>query len=122
MVVAYPSLVDNGVCPDTHPVRLVTLFYEVEWRIQDFANQWYNSTHPFVLSSGDPTGYGLHGDFYNGWNVTILQEALNTCNASSGAAEDCPIFDGLLQPANTENECNIGMFPRRGVNTSKSMG
>jgi Domain of unknown function (DUF1996) len=80
-------------------------------KISQNSNQW---THPFVLSSGDPTGYGLHGDFYNGWNVFILQEALNKCNASSGAGEDCPAFNGLLQAAYTENACNIGMLPEEG--------
>jgi hypothetical protein len=109
MVVAYPSLVDNGVCPSTHPVRLVTLFYEIEWRIQDFQDKWYNSSHPFVLSTGDPTGYGLHGDFQTGWDVKVLQDALNTCNASSGAAEDCPVFKNLLQTSSVENACSLGM-------------
>ena len=107
IVVAYPSLVDNGVCPSTHPVRLVTLFYEIEWRIQDFANMWYNSTHPFVLSTGDPTGYGLHGDFQNGWDVDILQDALNTCNASSGAISDCPVFTNVTNQ--NGGSCSIGI-------------
>jgi hypothetical protein len=107
IVVAYPSLVDNGVCPSTHPVRLVTLFYEVEWRIQDFANMWYNSTHPFVLSTGDPTGYGLHGDFQNGWDVDVLQDALNTCNASSGAISDCPVFTNVTNQ--NGGSCSIGI-------------
>jgi len=109
IVVAYPSLVDNGVCPSSHPVRLVTLFYEVEWRIQDFANMWYNSTHPFVMSTGDPTGYGLHGDFQNGWDVNILQDALNSCNASSGSASDCPVFSNYLN--NDGGSCSICIPP-----------
>lgn len=93
------------MCPSTHPVRLVTLFYEVEWRIEDFADMWCNSTHPFVLSTGDPTGYGLHGDFQNGWDVDLLQNALNTYNASSGLASDCPVFTNYLN--NNGGSCSI---------------
>jgi hypothetical protein len=87
----------------------VTLFYEVEWRIQDFKDKWYNSSHPFVLASGDPTGYGLHGDFQNGWDINVLQEALNTCNASSGAAEDCPVFNNYLLSSNVQNSCSLSI-------------
>lgn len=54
---------DSGDCPSTHPVHLVSMFYEVTWRTDYFKDQWYGSEHPFVFSQGDPTGYGFHGDF-----------------------------------------------------------
>ncbi|KAM0321384.1 hypothetical protein ACHAQA_010148 [Verticillium albo-atrum] len=50
--VAYPSLVDNGVCPESHPKRFITLFYEVTFQIDDFKERWYNDTPPFVYSNG----------------------------------------------------------------------
>jgi Domain of unknown function (DUF1996) len=62
--VAYPvGKVQGGKCPDTHPKRLFSLFYEVTYRTDAFANMWYGDAQPFVFANGDPTGYGFHGDF-----------------------------------------------------------
>lgn len=63
--VAYPEAgaFNDGSCPESHPVHLVSIFYEVIWNTGTFADQWYGDSQPFVLSNGDPTGYGFHGDF-----------------------------------------------------------
>ncbi|KAM0274422.1 hypothetical protein ACHAQH_007860 [Verticillium albo-atrum] len=86
---AYPSLVDNGVCPESHPKRFITLFYEVTFQINDFKDRWYKDTPPFVYSNGDPTGYGLHGDFINGWDTDTLQSAITNCTDASGSLDKC---------------------------------
>jgi len=107
MLVAFPSLVDNGVSPSTHPIRLPTLYVEIEWNINDFADKWYNTSHPFVLSTGDPTGYGIHGGFLNGWDVKLLQQALNTCNTSS-SVDDCPPLKNYTQSNSAQISCSLG--------------
>ncbi|KAF5573947.1 WSC domain-containing protein [Fusarium pseudoanthophilum] len=86
---AYPDRVDSGVCPRSHPKRLVTIFYEVVFQIDQFKDRWHGSSHPFVFSNGDPTGYGLHGDFLNGWDVKVLQKAVKECTDASGVIEKC---------------------------------
>ena len=44
-----------------------------------------------MFGNGDTTGYGYHGDFINGWNTTVLQEAINLCaNTADGLIGDCP--------------------------------
>ena len=108
MKVAYPMMIDNGVCPSSHPVRLPTLYVEIEWIIQSFADQWYSSSHPFVLSSGDPTGHGLHGAFMNGWDVDVLQQALNTCNTSS-SIDDCPPLKNYRQVPSAQASCHLSI-------------
>ena len=91
---AYPWGVSTGDCPSTHPVRLMTLFYEVTFTVDQFANRWYaGRDQPFVFSTGDPTGYGFHGDFQNGWDIDVLTKAIVQCQASSGQESDCPLFD-----------------------------
>ncbi|KAL0942125.1 wsc domain-containing protein [Colletotrichum truncatum] len=89
---AYPSGVSTGKCPASHPKRFVTLFYEVIFQVNDFKDRWYGDSQPFVLSNGDPTGYGLHGDFLNGWDIDVLQTAIKQCTDNSGALEKCTVF------------------------------
>ena len=52
---------DSGVCPDSHPNPLISIFYEFIFQTGGF--KWYGSQQPFVLSMGDETGYAFHGDF-----------------------------------------------------------
>ncbi|KAI1184347.1 WSC domain-containing protein [Nemania serpens] len=89
---AYPSGLDNGPCPASHPKRFITVFYEVNWNVDDFKDLWYGDKQPFVFSNGDPTGYGYHGDFLTGWDIPTLQKAINECNAASGNIEECGAF------------------------------
>ncbi|GAP83249.2 putative WSC domain-containing protein [Rosellinia necatrix] len=102
---AYPSGLDNGVCPSSHPKRFITLFYEVNWSVDDFKNMWYGNEQPFVFSNGDPTGYGYHGDFVNGWDIPTLQRAINECNAASGNIEECGAF--TLRRDEDMNACKV---------------
>ncbi|GAA5847516.1 hypothetical protein JCM3766R1_005338 [Sporobolomyces carnicolor] len=100
---AYPIGGESGPCPSTHPVRLVTLFYEIMWSVDPWKgvrSQAMNTTQPFVLAMGDATGYGYHGDFFNGWDRGVLQEAIDTCTSDSGVIEYCKVFD-LYDPAHS---------------------
>ncbi|KAH7097284.1 WSC-domain-containing protein [Auriculariales sp. MPI-PUGE-AT-0066] len=109
--VVYPDGVDNGVCPSTHPVRLVSLFYEIVWSTPAWADSWWvpaNAQQPFVLSNGDPTGYGFHGDFISGWDENILQQAVNQCTAESGDIRECNILE-----FRTDDEMNSCVIPPR---------
>jgi len=64
--------------------------------------EWYFpvNDHPFdatrednwVLSFGDTSGFGMHGDFANGWDTTLLQEAIDQCNVDEFGIEHCPAF------------------------------
>jgi Domain of unknown function (DUF1996) len=87
---AYPDGIDSGLCPPTHPHHLVSLFFEVWFNVAPFNDQ--DDGGRFVLANGDPTGYGLHGDFLNGWDRSVLERAVNVCTSDSGVIEECPVF------------------------------
>lgn len=94
---AYPEsgAYNNGPCPASHPVQLISLFFEVLFNTPDF-DFWegsYGTGQPFVFAMGDPTGYGFHGDFINGWDVDVLQNAVTNCLDESGNIQDCSYFD-----------------------------
>lgn len=73
---------DGGVCPLSHPVALLSLFFEF------FFNTTSLDPASLVWSNGDTTAFGFHGDAYLGWtNITALQTAHQTCLSPS----NCPI-------------------------------
>jgi hypothetical protein len=50
--VAYPSMMDNGYCDPSHPVRIMALLYEVTWAVDHFDHLRKQPDQPFVLSTG----------------------------------------------------------------------
>ncbi|KAG8905538.1 hypothetical protein FRC00_013187, partial [Tulasnella sp. 408] len=107
---------DSGNCPSTHPVRLVTLFYEQVFDVGSFP---YNGPGTWVLSNGDDTGYGFHADFQNGWEAgdnSLLQQAIDQCTNLSGELKDCPVLKPYLdddakeacQPVNPIPDEDVG--------------
>lgn len=92
--VAYLSGIDDGICPPDHPVQLPMLFVETEYNVASVPNATDDSR--FTFSQGDPTGYGFHGDFINGWDPDVQLEAVNTClynGAPDGVIQECPILN-----------------------------
>ncbi|KAL5313621.1 hypothetical protein ACEPPN_018042 [Leptodophora sp. 'Broadleaf-Isolate-01'] len=101
--VAYPSQVMTGDCPSGFPERLPSLFYETIWA----TNAFKGKSGQFIISNGDPTGYGYHGDFMMGWDEAFLQSAVNTCTNLSGKIEDCPLFD--IQSVSDFSSCELDL-------------
>lgn len=104
--VAYMSTMDNGVCPPTHPVQLIHLFFEVLYGVNNIK---LDNGGRFVFAQGDPTGYGFHGDFLNGWDVGVQQAAITQCGFPgnpSGAIVSCPPL-AAVDKQDTSSICPI---------------
>ena len=110
---AYPVGNDNGPCPTSHPVRIIGIFYEVWFNVVPFNK--LNDGGRFVLANGDPTGYGLHADFMNGWDNSVLSRAVATCTSDTGNFEACPVFanEGRIISGDEANACTAtNPFPQ----------
>ncbi|KAI3337619.1 hypothetical protein HD806DRAFT_44822 [Xylariaceae sp. AK1471] len=83
------------------------IFFEVYWNTPLFDDYWTSDgkTQPFVLATGDATGYSSHGDFISGWDQNTLQTIINTCDAGDSGMDQCPQIPGGL---NDVNDCKIG--------------
>ncbi|KAJ5118467.1 hypothetical protein N7448_010174 [Penicillium atrosanguineum] len=92
-------------CPEgwTH---LPHIFYEVYWNTPLFAEMWEQGqgSQPFILASGDRTGYSLHGDFIAGWDVDVLQKIIENCDAGDSGMDKCADA-GTIN--NSADSCNI---------------
>ncbi|KAI0754011.1 hypothetical protein C8Q80DRAFT_1093669 [Daedaleopsis nitida] len=97
---AYPvQNYNSGDCPASHPVHLVSLFYEMFVSVDQHQ---YWGPGSWVLANGDTTGYGHHGDFQNGWDVDLLQNAIDNCPNANGNVMDCPPLAAVFDQASAD--------------------
>lgn len=105
--VAYPAIgdFDGGVCPQSHPVALLSIFYEFF-----FDTSSYTDVDKFVFSNGDNTGFGFHGDFIMGWtDRQALQTAHQTCLGPTDA--ECPINTAGAAPGQNQQGPQTLIYP-----------
>ncbi|KAL8710992.1 MAG: hypothetical protein Q9220_004591 [cf. Caloplaca sp. 1 TL-2023] len=93
--VEYMSGLDNGICPPTHPIPLIHMFFEVLYSV----NSINKDGGKFVFSQGDTTGFGFHGDFLNGWKTNVLTAGIQQCAfTNNGGVDDCAPFKPSINP------------------------
>ncbi|KAF2740116.1 WSC-domain-containing protein [Polyplosphaeria fusca] len=97
---------NSGLCPSNFPIHMVSIFFEVLYDTNRFKDMWYGNQQPFVFANGDPTGYGFHGDFVNGWDTNVLQNAIDNCNANNGDVSACSAVTMF-----SVDECNACKLP-----------
>ena len=103
--VAHTSAIDDGVCPPSYPYQLPHVFMETNYAVNKVSDS--SSGGRFVFSQGDATGYGFHGDFFNGWKSEVFVEAIQTCLINNGAPfgtiDECPILIASDSPQSHQN-------------------
>ncbi|KAF9460365.1 hypothetical protein BDZ94DRAFT_938077 [Collybia nuda] len=101
---------DSGTCNDPkYPITLPRIFIEVYWASNVFdtaRSQAKNPSQPFVYSYGDPTGYGYHADFINGWDKGVLQNAVDKCHCNDFGDPTCCVDQGIFH-MNKDQHCRI---------------
>lgn len=101
---------DNGTCSDPEfPVTLPRIFMEMYWdsnAFDDVRSQAMNATQPFVYAMGDPTGFGYHADYINGWDAGVLQNAVNKCHCGEFGDAKCCADQGIFD-LNQGLQCHI---------------
>jgi hypothetical protein len=69
-----------------------------------------DGSQPFVLSTGDATGYGQHGDYVFGWQEKSLQKSMdNSCYL-----RNCSLL--TEQVPKIKNACNVPVTVNEDVN------
>lgn len=116
--VAYPTsgpsnFLSTGNCPASHPVKIPQLMLEIVWDTTKFNNKadWpADGSQPFVLSTGDKTGYGQHGDYVFGWKDDALQKAMDANGCFSATCGNLK-----SQDIGNANKCVISKSVREDV-------
>ncbi|OCF41274.1 hypothetical protein I317_04932 [Kwoniella heveanensis CBS 569] len=107
---SHMSYPDNGVrsgaCPWSHPVRLPAIQLEYTWATSNY-NPGQALAGNLAWANGDTTGYGVHGDFVEGWDQAALGAALNDSRCVnlgySIAMTNCPAFDQYMDDNAAKN-------------------
>lgn len=91
---AWPTASGKGIdaCPEGFKVkRFPSIFIEFWYDVSAFDGHYTKDDMPWVLSNGDPTGFGFHADFRNGWEKGVLAKATadqGYCNCGCGCGND----------------------------------
>ncbi|WVQ83580.1 hypothetical protein IAT38_005721 [Cryptococcus sp. DSM 104549] len=116
---AYTDNSIYGACPVSHPVRLPAIMLEYVYRTHKL-RPGVALKGNLVWANGDTTGYGLHGDFVNGWDFDVLTQALtDTRCVTQGemTMTACPVLG-----AYADNAKAAACKPARGVLESYTDG
>ncbi|KAJ5082311.1 hypothetical protein N7532_011354 [Penicillium argentinense] len=108
----FPSSKDSpsgkANCPKEW-IHVPHIFYKVYWNTPLFVDMWEQGkgSQPFILANGDCTGSSLHGDFFSGWDESILQKIINNCDAGVLGMDKCADAGTINDSSKSCNIANL---------------
>ncbi|TYJ52507.1 hypothetical protein B9479_006901 [Cryptococcus floricola] len=118
---SYPSQdVRDGSCPWSHPVRLPAIQLEYTW-YTSYHNPETALKGNLAWANGDTTGYGIHGDFVNGWDIDVLTKALHN-DTSCRQGKATPMDECLTLYASFDASAQASCTPEKGTLTEPILG
>ncbi|KAL8897649.1 MAG: hypothetical protein Q9207_007106 [Kuettlingeria erythrocarpa] len=119
---SYPTNQDGMAgCPEGFKkARFPEIMIEYWLDVSQFDGQYSADEVPWVLSNGDPTGYGFHMDFLNGWKVGALAHAIKGCDiGNTGDTLGSPqCFPGAIQSEDAKQACKIAPIVNQDIGLS----
>ncbi|TEB33100.1 hypothetical protein FA13DRAFT_186037 [Coprinellus micaceus] len=100
----------DAPCPASHPIHVPFIFMEIVWDTRPFNEPPFwpaDGSQPFVLSNGDPTGFGQHADYMFGWEGDSLHRAMDSCDNFDGIPTKCTAL--TVQDTDSMNRCKKGV-------------
>lgn len=91
----------NNACPLSHPIRIPSILLEYTHHVAK-ASAGAVVKGNLAWANGDTTGYGIHADFVNGWDINVLSKALN-----STACTGLPAAIGMTECADLKPYVNM---------------
>lgn len=104
-----------GDCPRSHPYALPHIEFE---NLFEMSSTWEEiDPSTLTLAQGDSTGYGWHGDFFNGWVNGTIPDLLENCPQPEYGNQDvgeCPQYEHNTTP---RSECKLKNYYKEKVDT-----
>ncbi|EME45202.1 hypothetical protein DOTSEDRAFT_128201 [Dothistroma septosporum NZE10] len=114
--VSYPDGdVQGGPCPTSHPIRVPHIFMENQFDLHSVADQVKPDT--FVLAQGDPTGFGFHADFFNGWDAGAIPQLIDSCAQGQWGNEDIGTCSAFTAGSTKGADCKLNTSFDENVDT-----
>ncbi|KAL8841489.1 MAG: hypothetical protein Q9170_000872 [Blastenia crenularia] len=120
---SYPTNQDGMAgCPEGFKkARFPEIMIEYWLDVSQFDGQYGADEIPWVISNGDPTGFGFHMDFLNGWKPGVLANAIKGCDiGNTGDPLDSPqcFGAGSVQSEDKKQACTIAPVINQDIGTN----
>jgi hypothetical protein len=89
----------EGVCPLSHPVKMIRTQIESHWDLRNIP-----LPRNLSWSMEDTTGYGYHADFINGWDLNVFNNARTLCGEAVESSR-CDYLRPMLADQNEQAIC-----------------
>ncbi|MBD8527896.1 DUF1996 domain-containing protein [Pseudomarimonas arenosa] len=127
---AYPETVAGVTrCPASHPVALPRVTYHYAFPVRpenvdpasNSTRGWRLASDAYTVSSTEPGGYSLHGDWMNGWHVEVMQALIDNCIKAALDCHDGNLANGFRLSGTAAGVQNVLPVINQGLGSGHSL-